>query len=437
MRIIFALKAALEGDRYSGQALWYTATQLAVKAVAAVTQLYTIYVFSKIHTPPNAAMIFILLGYAIWIQVFEFGVSQVIQNGINTKVLRVIDACRIIVMHYIVMAIFAVLIVMFPKVLALFQGEGRVYEGGMESHVFPIGVALMLVATNNALMQRMLLMLNRSMLVSKLIFLQAVVGILVLSIFQWRGASLIESVTIYFAIPFLIYAPLVLRCAKKIWQSTRKSHANWWWVFKNALGFWGLTTLSSIYLGADYFFAANYLDNAEIIAYHFSSRLFFISYVAYFSYVQYKARSINNSSFISNPPQIWSVVKASVFIGVFSIILILCAVGIIKWSGGLAIIGAQKLLVMPLILSAALYYGIRVLRDVGLVIVWNFGFQKLLYVVHFLEVIGAFLLLKILAPKLGGVGIFFAMTSTAAFSTFVIYIALRQMQVGSKFKLLK
>lgn len=429
MRLVLAVDAMLQRMRRNKLALQYMAMQLAVKAMAAVAQLYAIYVFSKIHAPDEAALIFILFGYAIWIQVFEFGISQVIQNGLNTKVLKVSDACRIIVLHYALMVIFAALAMLFPEMLGAFQGAERVYETRADALVFPLGVALMLVTTNNVLVQRMLLVINRGMVASKLILLQSILSVIVLLSFQWHGANLIESVAIYLSIPILTYAPLVLNFSRKVWRIRKGQSVNWRWTMQNALGFWGLTALSSVYMGADYFFAAKYLTNVEMIAYHFSSRLFFISYVAYFSYVQYRARSITAATYVEHPKQIWEVVKGAAIIGTFSVVLVLVVTVIMVLSGVLDRIAAPGLVVMPLILSAALYYCIRVFRDVGLVLIWNLGFQRVLYPLHTLEVVLGFLLLSILAPELGGKGIFFAMALVAALSTALIYIAICRMSL--------
>jgi hypothetical protein len=413
--------------RHNTQALWYVVSQMAAKGMAAIAQLYAIYVFTRIHAPNDAALIFLLLGYGIWIQIFEFGVSQVIQNGLNSKALSVAGTCQIIILHYGLMIIFAALVMIFPEVLDSFKGERRVYEATADALAFSVGVALMLVATNNILVQRMLLVINRGMVASQLILFQAMLSIAVLMIFQWRGASLIWSVAIFLIIPIMTYAPLVFRFTKKVWINRNKLYPNWPWIFKNALGFWGLTALSSVYLGADYFYAAIYLTNEEMIAFHFTSRLFFISYIAYFSYVQYRAIGITAVMHDSRLPYIWIVVKWAIFTGILAVVLVLLATILLKWSGAFDVIGASELVVMPLILSAALYYFVRIFRDVGLVIIWNSGLQRFLYTIHLLEVVLCLLLLELLASELRAKGIFFAMALVAALSTVFIYILLRRM----------
>ena len=46
--------------------------------------------------------------------------------------------------------------------------------------------------------------------------------------------------------------------------------------FTNTLNFWLIGILSSLYIGMDYYFAAHFLENADINAYHIYSRIFFL-----------------------------------------------------------------------------------------------------------------------------------------------------------------
>ncbi len=401
------------------------AAQLAAKTMAAVAQLYAIYVFSKILSPNDAALVFIILGYAIWVQVFEFGLSQVIQNALNSRNITFTGACRIITFHYVMMVFIALLIVIFPKILNFLLGERFAHIGNLNQLAFPFGIALLLVSTNIVLVQRFLLVINRAMVASKLVFLQGMFSVFVLMVLQWRGANIFESVFIYILIPIVTFAPLVFKIARKAFGASKKVIINWRLIMSNAAGFWGLTAMSSVYLGADYFFAARYLSDAEITAYHFSSRLFFISYVAYFSYVQFQAKSISAEMHLKHPQRIWVIAKGAAGIGMLSVGLVLASAIGIEWSGALEMIGARGLVVTPLILLAAVYYGARVFRDVGLVLIWNLGRQRLLYAVHATEVVLCLLLLNALAPMFGANGIFAAMAIVAVFSTIVLYTALR------------
>ena len=431
MKLEFKFNQALGGLIVNNPSLQYVSAQLASKATAAIAQLYAIYVFSKILPLSDAALIFILLGYGIWIQVFEFGLSQVIQNALNLKKITISGICKIISLHYLLMIFFTVLVVIFPEKLNLFQGERQLYGEDLNRLAFPLGVALLLVSTNNVLVIRLLLVTNLAMVASKLAFYQGIFSIFVLMLLKLFGASLFDSVFIYLSIPILTFAPLAIKIARKSLRNRKKPIVDLKWMVTNAIGFWGLTAMSSIYMGADYFFAARHLTNEEMIAYHFSSRLFFISYVAYFAFVQYKAKSISSETCIGNPQQIWVVAKNAVAIGVLCVFLVLLLTIFLDRSGGLELIGADGLVVMPLIISATIYYGARVFRDVGLVIIWNMGRQRLLYLVHMLEVMGCLIMLNILTPELGGAEIFFAMGLVAAFSAAIIYAVLFRVSPSS------
>ncbi len=74
---------------------------MAAKAMAAVAQLYAIYVFTRIHAPNGATLIFIILGYRICVQISLYGI------------------CQIIALHYVLMII-------FPEMLHPFKEERRV-----------------------------------------------------------------------------------------------------------------------------------------------------------------------------------------------------------------------------------------------------------------------------------------------------------------------
>jgi len=407
------------------------ATQLGAKAMAALAQLYAMYIFSKILSKSDAALIFILLGYATWIQIFDFGLSQVIQNAIKLRIISISSACQIICIHYSLMLIIAVLALIFPELLDIFQGERKINGNDIDALAFPFGVALLLISTNNVLAQRLLLVVNRANVVSKLVFIQGVICVLVLIVLNSLKASLFESVIFYLFIPILTFAPLVFKIARKALRKRKKMIANWRWVVSKAIGFWGLTALSSMYLGIDYFYAARNLTNEEMISYHFASRLFFISYIAYFSYIQIEAKGISLDIKLSHPQHIWKVTTRAIEIGMLSVLSVVVSIIFIDWSGGLEMIGSQVLLDIPIILSAALYYLIRVIRDVGVVIVWNLGRQRLLYAIHILEVIFSYLLLNIKSTVLDGKEIFFAMAVVSSISAVWIFVALGRVITNS------
>jgi len=100
-------------------------------------------------------------------------------------------------LHYVLMISFAVLVIIFPEKLILFQGERRLYGEDLNRLAFAIGVALLLVSTNNVLVQRLLLVTNLAMVASTLAFYQGIFSIFVLMLLKLFGASLFDSIFIY------------------------------------------------------------------------------------------------------------------------------------------------------------------------------------------------------------------------------------------------
>lgn len=383
--------------------------------------------FSRIHNKNDAAVIFSLLGYGIWIQVFEFGLSQVIQNALNTKKVTVSGVCQLIIIHYLIMALLAAFFVIFPDFLNFFQGKQRLYVEGINSMAFPLGVGFLLISINNVIVQRLLLMIGRGVYATQLVLLQSIISILVLYIFHWRGSTLIQSVTIYMLIPILLNLPIVMRLARKAWSGNRNLVLHWRWVISNAAGFWVLTAMSSIYLGADYFFASRYLTNEELLTYYFTSRLFFIPYAAYYAYIQMKAKNISAVISISQSLQVWKVTKISIGFGLLSVGLLLLGTIFLDFSDAMPAIGLSGLMDMTLILSASIYFSVRVFRDVGLVMIWNLGRHRLLYLVHGSEAILCLpILIVISSQSLEGKGLFIGMALVAIVSSILIFIGLRR-----------
>ncbi len=181
------MQLSIQNININNPAYLFVTTQLVGKVLIAFSQIYAIYVFSKIHQPSNAAVIVLLLGYSVWIQIFEFGVSQTLQNGLNSKALSLNGGCTVIVGHYILMVVLAVILIMIPEALDLFQGEVQAYGTQADALAFPIGIALMLVSTNNVLIQRMLLVINKGLVSSRLLIFQATLSISVLSFFNCAG----------------------------------------------------------------------------------------------------------------------------------------------------------------------------------------------------------------------------------------------------------
>ena len=395
--------------------------------MAATSQLYALFLFTRIHTPDEASIIFILIGYAIWLQMFEFGVAQALQNRINCRKISLTESAAVIVLHYIGMLLFSTFLIVFPEVQALLLPSAQPAARAAEIGAFSFGMALMVIATNNIIIQRVLIVSNRGMTANTLLFLQSFFAIVGLMLYQRYGqTSLLKSIFIYLSPPIFVYVPIILKLVRKIIRRWKYINIRRLSIIYDAAGFWGLNILSSIFLGADYYFVAHYLSSTEVISYHFSARFFFLSYVAYFAYVQHQAKNLNPATLARGVGQVKKILKESICIGLVSVALILGGVIVLEYWKIFDLFTSKGLVITSLLLTAAFYYSIRVFRDVGLVVLWNLGVKSALYKVYLLEVTLGLVMLGVLAPQFAGVGIFLAMALTSLVSTAVIFFVLNK-----------
>jgi hypothetical protein len=75
---------------------------LVSRITSAIAQVYAITIFLKHHNPETASVIILLIGYLSWLQLFEFGLSQTIQNKFNLKKLSLNHIISVTLIHYIV-----------------------------------------------------------------------------------------------------------------------------------------------------------------------------------------------------------------------------------------------------------------------------------------------------------------------------------------------
>lgn len=118
------------------RAIAYMAANLGSKGLAAVAQLYAIFVFTKMHTQDQSALIFLLLGYAIWFQAFELGLAQTLQNKFNERQISVDEMLVIALGHYFFMLMIAAVILTTPFLSNLLLPSSRIGMEGRKSRHF-------------------------------------------------------------------------------------------------------------------------------------------------------------------------------------------------------------------------------------------------------------------------------------------------------------
>lgn len=405
-------KLSITTLRINRPSLLFMFANLGSKGLAAMAQLYAIFVFTRMHSQDEAALIFLLLGYAIWFQVFEFGLSQTLQNKFNAKQISANDMLTMAIAHYVVMLIIGVLVVTTPFLTDILLPASRSGAVGLEVKAFSIGAAILLIASNNVITQRLLLIFNKGRLGNILVMCQSAMAIAGLACYEILGRpSLIMAVSLYLGPQVLVFLPMllgwVIRLAGKPSKMGRDRVTS---IFYDSLGFWGLAILSAVFLGSDYYFAAHYMSSEQIVSYHMATRLFFFSFVAYFAFVQHRARRLSEVSLQRGVRAVSSIVKGSTLIGLASVMAVYSAAALLDELGAFHGMTNGAGIGRGLLFSAFLYFMIRVCRDVGLVVAGGLNARALIYKVYALEATVGLSCMYLVVPTYGGQGIFASLT---------------------------
>lgn len=405
-------KLSIATLRINRQSLLFMLANLGSKGLAAVAQLYAIFVFTRMHSQDEAALIFLLLGYAIWFQVFEFGLSQTLQNKFNAKQVSADDMLTMAVAHYAAMLLIGTLVATTPFLTDLLLPASRSGAVGLEVKAFSIGAAILLIASNNVITQRLLLVFNKGRLGNTLVMCQSALAITGLACYEAVGRpSLIIAVSLYLGPQVLVFLPMllgwVIRLAGKPSRLSKDKVVS---VFYDSLGFWGLAILSAVFLGSDYYFAAHYMSSEQIVSYHMATRLFFFSFVAYFAFVQHRARRLSGLSLHSEFRAVSSIVKDSALIGLASVSAVYVAAATLDQFGVFNGMTNGLGIGHGLLFSAFMYFMIRVCRDVGLVVAGALNARVVIYKVYALEATVGLGLMYLIVPIYGGQGIFASLT---------------------------
>lgn len=393
------------GKRLYKKIILFVMTNLLGKGLAAFAQLYAIAVFTRTQSQGDAAIIFLLLGYAIWFQVFEFGFSQALQNKFNSRSMSLNGVLKVLLIHYSFLVAIAILIIANPFFSEILLSVDRAKSSPSGVQAFSIGAAILVLASSNNIIQRFLLIINKGGLGNGLIILQSLMVICGLFIYQLCDqASPSLAVEIYLgpqiftSIPLLITFTLRLLRSKKVEPTSRK-------LMIGLFGFMGTSVLSAISLGADYYFAAHYLSSEEIVSYFLVTRIFFISYIVYFAFLQFRARKLWSKDLMIGNQELRQIIVESCAVGLAAVFLTylvaLCfeAIGVFKFMAHGVGVG-QQLLFLGLI-----YFIIRVFRDVGLVLVGNLDAKIFLHQIYLIEVVLSLALMYLVAPLYGPRGI--------------------------------
>jgi O-antigen/teichoic acid export membrane protein len=393
-------------------------SNVCAKGLAAFVQLYCIFVVTNMQSKDDSAILFLLLGYAIWFQMFEFGLAQTLQNKFNSKNIYSRDVIKTILLHYLLLLLIALFIVFTPFLTNLLLGKSLRASDEIAIHSFSIGAGILVLASSNVVTQRFLLVINKGFFGNILLLSQALLSIIGLTLYWFFGnPNLTTAVVVYLGPQILVFIPVLIGFLSKLRKSCiKKTNIPISRIFYDSLGFCGIGLMSAIFLGSDYFFAAHYLNSSDVISYYLVTRIFFISFVIYYAHLLHRVKRLSTLDLLKNPSGLLSTIKDSLLVGVISVLVIYILSAILEIFGLLGYMTNGIGVSQFLLFCGFLYFLTRVFRDVSVVIISSINNKRLLYKIYLIEIFTAVLLMFILVPKFAGIGIFISMMAACLLS---------------------
>ena len=398
------------------------------KVLAAFAHLYGLYIFTRMLTKEESALIFLLLGYGIWFQLFEFGLSQTLQNKFNFRSTSIYFLLKFVLVHYGLLLCVGMLVAITPYSADLLLGREIIKNNVHGAQVFSIGASILIVASSNTVIQRVLLIVNKGYYGSILLIIQSCITIVGLFIYQSLNLpSILVGLLVYLGPQVLVYLPIIIKFAQKVLRKKIKGkQAKTKSITVDIVGFFGISFLSIIFLGSDYYYVSHYLNPDEIISYYLVSRIFFISYVIYYGYVLHSCRRISIRNNIVEHKSVILILKKSIYVGLFCVSTIYILAVILNALGLFDFITYGVRLSQLLLFFGYVYFMVRVLRDVLLVIIGALDKKNLLYLAYLIEIIIGLGGLYLMAPRYKGLGIFTALFGACLLSFLFIFYNLIQ-----------
>jgi O-antigen/teichoic acid export membrane protein len=401
----------------------YVGGNFAGKVLAAFANLYGLYIFTRMLTKEDSALIFLLLGYAVWFQLLELGLSQTLQNKFNFRSTSIYFLLKLVLVHYGLLLGIGTLVAITPYLADLLLGGEIIKNNVLGDQVFSIGASILIVTSSNTVIQRVLLIINKGYYGSILLIIQSCVTIIGLFIYQSVNLpNLLVGLLVYLGPQVLVYLPIIIGFTLKVLRKKNKEKkAKARSITVDVVGFSGIGFLSIIFLGSDYYFVSHYLSPDEIISYYLVSRIFFISYVIYYGYVLHHCRRISIRKKMIENKSIILIFKKSIYVGLFCVSTMYILAVILNVIGMFDFITYGVPLSQLLLFFGFLYFMVRVLRDVLLVIIGALDKKKLLYSAHLMEIIIGLGGLYLMTPRYKELGIFAALFGACLISFLFIF----------------
>jgi hypothetical protein len=388
------------------------ALNLGSRIVSAIAQLYAITIFLKHHNPETASVIILLIGYLSWFQLFEFGLSQTIQNKFNLKKLSLNNIISITLIHNIILMTVGMVVWKTNLVSNVLLSNASNFTASDKAN-FSLGAGLLILTSSNLILHRILLITRKGNQSNLLLLVQSIVTIISLFIYSHTNyISQINSIIVYVIPQVAISIPVLILLGFRKIKVTNKQYKkiNILELCKSSFGFFSVSALSSVLLGMDYFFLSRYANSNEIIAYHVTTRFFYKSIIFYYSYLINASKKIATVKSENTLKKIREIKRNTILLGSTSAICVYLLILFINKFGYMYLISNNTKISNSLAITALIYFLVRVYCDTNLVITNNLSLKKKLIQTYTLQIFVSGILMPFLIPFYGALGALVALT---------------------------
>ena len=387
-------------------ALKFAFDSLFARIAAGIAQLYGIRVFLGNYSQDEYSTIIIVLGLSPIFLLFEFGISQTIQNIFNQRKCSAASIIKIMMFHYIIILFIGLALSQSVFIPALVLNESLLNATNIQ--IFTIGSMLLVISSNNVILHKVLLLLRKGQLINILILVTSVMQILGLYIYNKIGASnpvfsiiIFLSPILFISFVALVWIGAIAFTKKTIDKSFVKNN-----FFKTSSSFFIINIMLALLLTLDYIVLSFYGATNQIASYHTVNRFFLISYTLYASYLNFAAKKISNTKQISIIHQVrisTNLIGTICVTGVFVLLVIL------KETKGINLISDNLVLSYALLFSGFIYFLIRVFADTNILLAKNQSQKGLAFMVYFIEILLASILMVYFFPIYGEISLFISL----------------------------
>ena len=376
------------------------------RIASGISQLYAIRIFLSNHSPDEYSTMIILLGLTPIFFLFEFGISQTLQNNFNQKKISADSMIKIMLLHYLIIIFIGLLISKSIFIPSFILHESLMNTTNIQ--IFTLGSLLLTVSSSNLILHKVLLLLRCGKLINVMVFITSVMQIIGLYVYNKIGASSPVISIFLFLFPSLLSSFFLLGwlTRKAFLKQTIDKRLISYDFYKTSRAFFLLNAMAASMMAIDYLILSLYGAANQIVSYHIVTRFFYLSYIVYISYLTFVAKKISKTN---ENDAVNKIRKTTAIIGVVCVCGVFIFLTILKESKAMYIISKGLDISYPLLISGLIYFLIRVFADIHIILAKNQSKKRLAFMVYLIQIFSAGILMYTLFPLFGEPSLFISL----------------------------